>query len=30
MIYLNYEVEELHNTLENYNHSMYGIKQTYI
>ena len=32
MIYLNYEVEELHNTIENYNHNMYvyGIKQTYI
>ena len=29
-IYLNYEVKELHNTLENYNLSMYGIKHTYI
>ena len=30
MIYLNYEVKELHNALENYNHRMYGIKHTYI
>ena len=29
-IYLNYEVEELHNMLENDNYSMYGIKHTYI
>ena len=32
MIYLNYEVKELHNTIENYNHNMYvyGIKHMYI
>ena len=32
MIYLNYEIKELHNTIENYNHNMYvyGIKHMYI
>ena len=32
MIYLNYKVEELHNSIENYNYNMYvyGIKHTYI
>ena len=30
MIYLNYEVKELHNTEENYNHKVHTYNQTYI
>ena len=30
MIYLNYEVEELHNTIENYNHNLHSYNQIYI
>ena len=30
MIYLNYEVEELHNTIKNYNHNVHTYNEIYI